>query len=315
MVSIIVPIYNTEQYLSKCLESICNQTYSDIEVIMINDGSTDGSKNVADSYIKKDWRFRLYSQENAGVSVARNVGLENAQGEYVLFVDSDDWLEPQMIEKLVHNMIVYNADISCCQYDHGKCFKGMVTEVWDRECVLQNFLIHKQLNGSLVNKLLKKELIGNKRLEKSIKYGEDALFLWKNLLNIGTMVISPEVLYHVTLHDDSASGGGNYKTIRKDCIKVWEDISDDAINISARLGNMARAQLGNMAFFSLYEMEYYRYRNVEHQEYYLKILKDTAKDLKKACFIPFSEKCLVSIFGFNIFMGRLLISLKKKIKG
>lgn len=315
MVSIIVPIYNTEKYLSKCLESICNQTYSDIEVIMINDGSTDESKNVANNYVEKDGRFHLYSQDNAGVSAARNMGLERTKGEYVLFVDSDDWIEPQMIEKLVHNLNEYNADISCCQYDHGEFFTGVTTEVWNRECALQKFLVHKQINGSLVNKLLKKELIKNKKLDVSIKYGEDALFLWKNLLDINTMVISPEILYHVVLHNNSASGGGSYKPIRKDCIKVWNEISCDAMKISGELGHMAKAQLGNMAFFSLYEMGYYEYKNMEHQNYYLKTLKETLKDLKEAYFIPFSEKHLASIFCFSVSLGRLLISFKKMVKG
>lgn len=83
------------------MDSIRTQTYSDIEVIMVDDGSTDGSRNVANGYAERDNRFRLFSQENVGVSAARNHGLDVAEGEYILFVDSDDWLEPQMIEKLV----------------------------------------------------------------------------------------------------------------------------------------------------------------------------------------------------------------------
>ena len=202
MVSIIIPIYNTEKYLEKCLESIRIQTYSDIEVIMIDDGSTDKSKNIANHYTKKDNRFKLYSQPNAGVSVARNVGLDKSRGEYILFVDADDWIESKTVEKLINNMLKYNTDVSCCQYDHGQCFTEEVVKVWDRDEVLQNFLIHKQINGSLVNKLLKKQFIGKVRLDESIKYGEDALFLWKILLNVKNIVISPEVLYHVTLHEE-----------------------------------------------------------------------------------------------------------------
>lgn len=285
-VSVIIPIYNTEKYLEKCLESIRTQIYSDIEVIMVNDGSTDGSKNMANSYAERDNRFRLFSQENAGVSAARNHGLDVAEGEYILFVDSDDWLEPQMIEKLVYNMIEYSTDISGCQYDRSTCFTGETTEIWNRDIVLQNFLIHKQINGSLVNKLFKKELIENKRLDESIKYGEDALFFWKNFLDVSSIAVSPDVLYHVTLHDGSASGGGSYKPIRRDCIRVCNTISQDAEHISVELGCMARAQLGNMAFFSLYEMEYYGYKNEEHQNEYLSTLRNTIMDLYNASFIP-----------------------------
>lgn len=314
MVSIIVPIYNTEQYLSKCLESIRTQTYLDIEVIMIDDGSTDDSGSIAKKFAERDNRFCLYSQYNLGVSAARNNGLNRCTGEFVIFVDSDDWLEPQMIEKLVSNMIGHNVDISCCQYDRNKMFSENITKVWDRNTALQNFLEHKKINGSLVNKLFKKKLIQNIRLDESIKYGEDALFLWKNLLNVSSIAISPDILYHVTLHDDSASGGGSYKPIRRDCIKVWTGISYDAMKISGSLGHMARAQLGNMAFFSLYEMEYYRYKDAEHQSYYLKILRETMKDMCSANFIPFNEKCLACIFLVNIKLGKAIVRVKNRIR-
>lgn len=312
-VSIIIPIYNTEKYLEKCLESIRTQTYSDIEVIMIDDGSTDASKNVANGYAERDNRFRLFYQENAGVSAARNHGLDVAEGEYILFIDSDDWLEPQMVEKLVYNMTEYNTDISACQYDRSACFNGGTTEIWNRDIALKTFLVHKQINGSLVNKLFKRKLIKEKRLDESIKYGEDALFLWKNLLDLSSIVVSPEILYHVTLHDDSASGGGSYKPIRRDCIKVWNTISKDAAQVSADLGCMARAQLGNMAFFSLYEMAYYGYKNEEHQNYYLTTLRKTIVDVCNASFISFGEKCLARVFLLNISLGKVIVCLKKKL--
>lgn len=309
-VSVIIPIYNTE----KCLESIRTQTYPDIEVIMVDDGSTDGSKNLETGYAERDNRFRLFSQENAGVSAARNHCLDVDEGKYILFVDSDDWLEPQMIEKLVYNMIEYSADISGCQYDRSRCFTGEATEIWNRDIALQNFLVYKQINGSLVNKLFKKELIENKRLDESIKYGEDALFFWKNLLDVSSIAVSPDVLYHVILHDDSASGGGCYKPIRRDCIRVWKVISQDAVQVSVELGRMVRAQLGNMAFFSLYERGYYGCKNEEHQKEYLKTLRNTIMDLYNASFIPYSEKCLACVFLLNICLGKVIVRLKKRFR-
>lgn len=314
MVSVIIPIYNTESYLEKCLESIRNQTYANIEVIMVDDGSTDCSKIIANVFVEKDSRFHLFSQRNAGVSAARNYGLDLAQGEYILFVDSDDWLEPQMVERLVYNMNEYNTGISCCQYDRGRCFTGEKTEIWNKEIALQNFLIHKEINGSLVNKLFRKEVIKNNRLDKSIKYGEDALFFWKSLLNIDSIVVSPDILYHVTLHDDSASGGGSYKPIRRDCIRVWENITEDSKYLSEELKQTARAQLGNMAFFSLYEMMYYGYKNTEHQKTYLNVLHSVNKDLCVAKFIPFSEKALAQVFLCSVHLGRIVVILKKNMK-
>lgn len=313
MVSVIVPIYNTERYLTNCLESIKNQTYTDFEVLMIDDGSIDSSNEIARKFELQDSRFHLFFQKNSGVSAARNKGIELAKGEYIQFVDSDDWLEPNIIETLVRNMEDYCADISCCQYDRGKIFLGSGIEVWNQDKVLREFLIHKQINGSLVNKLFTREMIGNIRLDESIKYGEDALFLWKNLLTVNSVVISDEVLYHVTLHDDSASGGGSYKPIRRDCITVWQLISRDAVQISVELGCMARAQLGNMAFFSLYEMGYYGYKDKEHQNDYLNTLRDTIVDLYNASFIPYGEKCLAYVFLFNVYLGKTIIHLRKKL--
>lgn len=312
MVSIIVPIYNTERYLSKCLESIRTQTYLDVEVIMVDDGSTDGSKNVANGYAERDNRFRLFSQENAGVSAARNHGLDVAEGDYILFVDSDDWLEPNMIETLVRNMADYCVDISCCQYDRGKMFLGSAMEVWNQDKVLREFLIHKQINGSLVNKLFTREMIGDIRLDESIKYGEDALFLWKNLLTVNSVVISDEVLYHVTLHDDSASGGGSYKPIRRDCIRVWEIICEDAGKLGQSYEDMAKSQLCNMAFFSFYEMAYYGYDNKEDEILFKKILKQNYRSLMNCEFVSKGVKVL-SLFTIKMgLLSKIMIRFKAR---
>ena len=312
MVSIIVPIYNTERYLSKCLESIRTQTYLDVEVIMVDDGSTDGSKNVANGYAERDNRFRLFSQENAGVSAARNHGLDVAEGDYILFVDSDDWLEPNMIETLVRNMADYCVDISCCQYDRGKMFLGSAMEVWNQDKVLREFLIHKQINGSLVNKLFTREMIGDIRLDESIKYGEDALFLWKNLLTVNSVVISDEVLYHVTLHDDSASGGGSYKPIRRDCIRVWEEISCDAGKLGQPYEDMAKSQLCNMAFFSFYEMAYYGYDNKEDEILFKKILEQNYRSLMNCEFVSKGVKVL-SLFTIKMgLLSKIMIRFKAR---
>ena len=93
MISVIIPVYNCEKYIKKCIESILNQTYKDLEVIVIDDGSKDSSLNICNKLMKEDYRLTVIHQENQGVSSARNKGLENAQGEYIVFVDGDDWVE------------------------------------------------------------------------------------------------------------------------------------------------------------------------------------------------------------------------------
>lgn len=110
-ISIIVPVFNAEIYLKKCLDSISNQTFTDFECICINDGSTDSSQSILNIFSKKDTRFKILSQENTGVSNARNKGLKNALGDYIVFVDPDDWLSRQCLEILYKNMLKYNCDI------------------------------------------------------------------------------------------------------------------------------------------------------------------------------------------------------------
>lgn len=312
MVSVIVPIYNTERYLTNCLESIKNQTYADFEVLMIDDGSVDSSNEIARKFESQDSRFHLFFQKNSGVSAARNKGIELAKGEYIQFVDSDDWLEPNMIETLVRNMADYCVDISCCQYDRGKMFLGSAMEVWNQDKVLREFLIHKQINGSLVNKLFTREMIGDIRLDESIKYGEDALFLWKNLLAVNSVVISDEVLYHVTLHDDSASGGGSYKPIRRDCIRVWEEISRDAGKLGQPYEDMAKSQLCNMAFFSFYEMAYYGYDSKEDEILFKKILEQNYRSLMNCGFVSKGVKVL-SLFTIKMgLLSKIMIRFKAR---
>lgn len=113
-ISVIVPVYNVEKYLRKCLDSILNQTFSDIEVICVNDGTRDSSRKILVEYTKKDYRVKIVDKKNGGLSSARNAGYKVAQGEFISYIDSDDWIEPTMLEKLYESMISYNTDISIC---------------------------------------------------------------------------------------------------------------------------------------------------------------------------------------------------------
>ena len=120
MISVIVPVYNVEEYLEECLESIKRQTYTDIEVILVNDGSTDRSKEICERYCEKDSRFKLVNQENKGLSGARNRGMLESKGEFISFVDSDDVLKEDMLEQLMKQMTSEDIDIVECWYTNEK---------------------------------------------------------------------------------------------------------------------------------------------------------------------------------------------------
>ena len=111
MLSVIIPIYNSEKYLEKCLESVVNQTFTDMEIILVNDGSTDHSLDICNSYQKKDTRIKVISKENGGLIRARKTGLSAAAGKRIGFVDSDDWIEPEMYEVLLRHMEETGCDM------------------------------------------------------------------------------------------------------------------------------------------------------------------------------------------------------------
>lgn len=131
-VSVIVPIYNVEAYLPACLKSIVGQTLRDIEIILVDDGSTDGSPEIARRFAAGDSRIRLVSQANSGQAVARNVGIAKAQGDYIVFVDSDDWIEPDMLEVLYRNIRQEKSDFVQCRFEFDNPQKG-TRSVYGRE--------------------------------------------------------------------------------------------------------------------------------------------------------------------------------------
>ena len=115
VISIILPVYNCEKFLSRCLEALLIQTYSNIEVLCINDGSTDKSLQILEQYAQKDSRIKVFSQENSGPAKARNLGLAKARGDYLMFCDSDDWYEPQMCECMLKTIELENVDLVICK--------------------------------------------------------------------------------------------------------------------------------------------------------------------------------------------------------
>ena len=116
MVSVIIPVYNAEKYLRRCLDSVVNQTYKDIEIIVVDDGSTDGSAVICDEYAARDNRFIVIHQKNGGVSVARQTGLEAVKGDYICFVDADDCIDSKMIDELFQEADTTNSDMIICDY-------------------------------------------------------------------------------------------------------------------------------------------------------------------------------------------------------
>lgn len=208
LVSIIVPVYNTENYLKDCLNSLLSQTHQNIEILLVNDGSTDGSFQLCREYANKDKRIRLFNKENTGVSDSRNFALERAEGEYVCFVDSDDTVDTDFVAFLLKRMKDNMADISSCgvYFSQNECNTGSEKSfVAEREQLYYLTVENKQFQGYLCNKMFRKDLIGSLRLQKDLKKSEDMVFVASYLKHCLRGSVSESKKYHYVFREGSAS--------------------------------------------------------------------------------------------------------------
>lgn len=202
-VSIIVPVYQVKKYLSQCIESILNQTFTDFELILVDDGSTDGSEKMCDQYAKADDRILVIHKKNGGLSEARNRGIDAASGEYLLFVDSDDYIEPNMLECLYRNLLQVHADIAVCNFTYvfdSNKEKNYSTKLKYEIVSANDIYLHRKNEKNYGvwtvawNKLYKKNIFENLRFRPG-KYHEDEFLANELYRKSITLVTVPENLY------------------------------------------------------------------------------------------------------------------------
>lgn len=215
LVSVIIPVYNVSKYLNKCLESVINQTYNNLEIIIVDDGSTDSSGDICDSFAARDNRITVLHQPNHGVSNARNNGINIATGTYACIIDSDDYLDLNYVETLVMYAQRDNLDLVACgvyvaekedgtyEYIHESCSDDLLD---NKETIKQLFL-SSGFRGWGVNKLYSLDIIKNKniRYHEDIKYCEDELFCLEYIVNVKKARFIKEPLYHYMLNLSSVN--------------------------------------------------------------------------------------------------------------
>ena len=210
-ISISVPVYNTERYLVKCLDSLINQTQKDIEIIFVDDGSIDNSGDICDLYASKDNRIRVIHKENGGLASARQAALEMATGEYFCACDADDWVELDMYEKLYKKAKETDADIVMCDYWSEYPDGKLVEQKYPYELSERNDLLDDLLNGlfpkAIWNKLIRRDFLLANQLswELGINQGEDFLMTAKMLLAGATVANTGETLYHYRRDNNGTS--------------------------------------------------------------------------------------------------------------
>jgi len=323
-ISVIVPVYNVEKYLHKCLNSILEQTFSNFELLLIDDGSPDNSGKICDEYAKKDRRIRVFHKENEGVSKARNLGLNNVEGKWIAFIDSDDWIDDKYFEHLLAND---NNNIDLRVIGYKKYSRILCEEYIPKEELLsedlQSFLndhIGSTIIAGPVCKLFLKRIIKKNNLcfDNELSLGEDTLFSLSYLRFTKSVYISAHSEYHYRYSDDSLTKKPNiddwitfltkYKSHQLFLIEKYKRLN----SIKIDWWNKCIGTISRLYYFKIYKKQ-------KRYDYLQQIysLLNTNKDFNYYPFI-ISKKYLVIYFTYkyikNIYLSDFILNFILKLR-
>ena len=239
LISVIVPVYNIAPYLDECVGSLIAQTFENIEIILVDDGSTDGSGELCDKFKKLDKRVKVIHKENGGVSSARNEGLERASGNLIGFCDGDDWVEPSMYKTLYDNMAETGADISHCAFQYVKQDKTVAfygtgkKESMNRTKGICELIYGNCIEPGVWTKLYKKSVINNVRFKTDLKFNEDVMFNVEAFMNAEKSVYEDVILYNYRSRNDSVAVTAVFG-------EFSEKVFTDTLEVGKRIWDMTK---------------------------------------------------------------------------
>lgn len=305
--SVIVPAYNVERYLPKCIESIINQTYSDLEIILVNDGSPDGCLEIMQQYAKQDRRIVVVSQENGGLSAARNAGLRVATGDYVSFIDSDDWVEPDMFSVLAAHLSGASPDYACfrLRFDSEKTGKGTVygspypiEALVGRDAILEDTLKVQHIPTSACSKVYNRTFLsGNNLFFEPGIVNEDTLFSIQAACCANKVTFVNRVLYH-TIERDGSISRASYERLCKHMVIALDKAKEYMVDkgLFEKFEALYKARYLKSILYNLLQMAqrlpYKEYRriwgwNMEYSQY-----KEYNKAFIRAK-LPLQHQCML----------------------
>lgn len=318
-ISVIVPIYNCEEYIERCLQSIINQTYKNLEIILINDGSTDGSIKICEKYKQSDYRIKLINQKNSGVSVARNNGIEISTGEYITFVDSDDYIDSKMYEELINN--IENCDIAVCKYVSIKN-EIMISQhcnynkkIINKKDIIPLFLQGDVLTAHLWNKLYKRDLFDGIKFN-NYNMLEDLDVMYRILDKCQNIAYIEKEYYYYVYNTSSLT--------KKYGIPMLNDYCSCINNMHKYFENNKQYKpylIYNkvITYCTLFELvaksNLTKKEKMNFKEYYCEF-KMNFKKLDKELYVQFSkkQKCKLLLLNFNKSIFMFAIKCMKGIK-
>lgn len=319
LISIIVPVYNTEKYIERCIDSIINQTYSNIEIILIDDGTLDKSGEICDLYVNKDKRIRVIHKKNGGLADARNEGIENAKGKYLAFIDSDDYIKNTMIEVLYKNLVKNNADISICDFVQVDENNQMKYNNYSRKefNMADNSKFENLRNEYYLvttvqwNKLFRAEIFKNIRYPKG-KVNEDEFVVANELYNAKKISYILEPLYYYFQRTDSIMH--TLGIHRLDFIEGLEKRIQLFKSLDLKEEELITKQIKADKLI-LYTTKFYIEKpSKEIKRYVKQINRDNVITFKELLRENISKKKKIKIFLYIYFRPVAVIVLRKKLR-
>lgn len=318
LISVIVPIFNVEKYLNRCIESLLNQTYKNIELILVDDGSTDRCGEICDMYAIKDSRVKVIHKKNGGLSDARNVGLNIARGYYISFVDSDDWVHSDYLKLMYEYLVNNNADICECDILITSNFVTEITDtiittdLYDTKSALRELIKDTVFHQHVWNKLYKKESINGIKFPIG-KINEDEFWTYKVFGNCNRIVKLNKVLYYYFQRNTSIMGS-KYNLNRLDALKAKSLRQSYIQEFFPSLVNIAKVNFYNSCVYAGQMSLKYLDRNdlILSKKYINQLLKTINLDKNDLLLMTKSERIYAKIGKLNFWiLCRIKNFLKK----